>query len=134
MPVKKTGSPFASGAEANEQIASKDALSRIEKTDGGFEAVLSDAASSLDQASGTDETQTKLRSEFQRIAGKTNFDSPEGEAAAIQESAQVLINSRLGKDFEKTQQGKKVSEKLSSYIVHDPFLQKKLRDILHKFR
>lgn len=134
MSVKKTGSPFASGAEPIEQLGAKENVSRSGKVDKQFEAALADAAAELDQAGGTTATQSKLQAEFRRIAGTTNFDSPEGEAAAIQESAQVLVHSRLGETFQKTPQGRDVAEKLSKYLASDPFLHKKLKEILHQLR
>jgi hypothetical protein len=134
MSVKKTGSPLASGAEPIEQLGSKDNVSRTDKVDKKFEAALADAAAELDQAVGATATQSELQAEFKRIAGSTNFDSPEGEAAAIQESAQVLVHSRLGAGFRKTSQGREVAERLSKYVASDPFLHRKLRDILHQLK
>lgn len=134
MSVKKTGSPLASGADPVEQLSSKENLERVGKVDKQFEAALADAAAELDQAVGATGTQSKLQAEFRRIAGATNFDSPEGEAAAIQESAQVLVHSRLGETFKKSSQGRDVAEKLSKYLAGDPFLHKKLKDILHQLK
>lgn len=134
MSVKKTGSPFASGADPIEQLGAKDNISRTGKVDKQFEAALADAAAELDQAEGVTATQSSLHAEFRRIAGATNFDSPEGEAAAIQESAHVLVHSRLGDSFKKSPQGRDVAEKLSKYLASDPFLHKKLKDILHQLK
>lgn len=134
MSVKKTGSPLASGAEPIEQLSPKDNVSRADKVDKKFEAALADAAAELDQTTGPSATESKLQAEFRRIAGTTNFDSPEGEAAAIQESAHVLVRSRLGDGFRKTPQGREVAKKLSKYVAGDPFLHRKLRDILHQLK
>lgn len=134
MAVKKTGSPLASGAEPIEQLGQQENVSRAGKVDKKFEAALADAASGLDQAGGSSATESKLQAEFRRIAGNTNFDSPEGEAAAIQESAHALVTSRLGAGFRKTSQGREAAEKLSKYVASDPFLHRKLRDILHRLR
>lgn len=133
MSVKKTGSPFASGADPIEQLGPKDKISRTDKIDSAFETALAGAAAELDQAGGP-ASQSKLHAEFRRIAGTTNFDSPEGEAAAIQESAQVLVNSRLGEDFQNTPQGRQVAERLGKYVSGDPFLHRKLKDILHQLK
>lgn len=134
MSVKKTGSPFTSGADPTEQLSSKENVSRSDKVDKKFEAALAGAAAELDQAGGTSATESNLQAEFRRIAGITNFDSPEGEAAAIQESAKLLVHSRLGESFKKTAQGREVAERLSKYVASDPFLHQKLRDILHKLK
>jgi hypothetical protein len=134
MSVKKTGSPLASGADPIEQLSPKDNLSRADKVDGKFEAALADAAAELDQSGGATAIESKLQAEFRRIAGTSNFDSPEGEAAAIQESAHLLVDSRLSEDFRKTPQGREVAERLSKYVAGDPFLHKKLRDILHQLK
>lgn len=134
MSVKKTGSPLASGAEPIEQLGQQENLSRAGKIDKNFEAALAGAAAELDQAGGASGAESELQAEFRRIAGTTNFDSPEGEAAAIQESAQVLVKSRLCEDFRKTPQGREVTEKLSKYVASDPFLHRKLRDILHQLK
>jgi hypothetical protein len=133
MSVKKTGSPLASGAEPIEQLSQEENIVRGGKIDKKFEAALADAAAELDQT-GSAATESKLQAEFRRIAGTTNFDSPEGEAAAIQESAKVLVKSRLGEGFRKTSQGREVAEKLSKYVASDPFLHRKLRDILHQLK
>ncbi len=133
MSVKKTGSPFASGADPTEQLGPNDKLSGSKAVDKGFEAALAGAAADLEQA-GSTSPETELQAEFRRIAGTTNFDSPEGEAAAIQESAHVLVHSRLGKGFRKTAQGIEVAAKLSTYVAGDPFLHRKLREILHQLK
>lgn len=134
MSVKKTGSPLASGSEPIEQLSSKEGVAGADKVEKKFEAALADAAAELGQTAGTSETESSLQSEFRRIASGTNFDSPEGEAAAIQESAEVLVSSRLGEGFRKTPQGREAAEKLSRYVAGDPFLHKQLRDILHKLK
>lgn len=134
MSVKKTGSPFASGAEPTEQLGEKENVSRSSGVDKQFEAALAGAAAELDQAGGATATQSKLQAEFRRIAATTNFDSPEGEAAAIQESAQALVHSRLGDGFGKTPSGLEIAAKLSKYVASDPFLHKKLRDILQQLK
>lgn len=134
MSVKKTGSPLASGAEPIESLSSKENIARADSVDKKFEAALADAAADLDQAGGASGPEGKLQAEFKRIAGTTNFDSPEGEAAAIQESAHVLVDSRLGKEFRKTAQGREVAAKLSRYVASDPFLHRKLREILHQLK
>jgi hypothetical protein len=134
MSVKKTGSPLSSGADPIEQLGPKDSASRADKVDKKFEAALADAAADLDQAGGISSTESALHAEFRRIAVITNFDSPEAEAAAIEESAQVLVSSRLGEDFRKSPQGREVAEKLSKYVAGDPFLHRQLRDILHKLK
>ncbi len=133
MSVKKTGSPFASGADPLDQLASNDAISKAEKAEKSFESVLAEAAADLNQA-GEAKSQSKLQSEFRRIAGRSNFDSPEGEAEAIRESASVLVHSRLNKDFQKTRQGKQIAEKLSQHIAGDPYLHRKLKDILQQLK
>ena len=134
MSVKKTASPLASGADPIEQLSPKDNVSRADKVDKNFEAALADAAADLDQTGSATEIQSELQAEFRRIAGITNFDSPEGEAAAVQESAKVLVHSRLSEGFRKSPQGRDVAEKLSKYVASDPFLHQKLRDILHKLK
>lgn len=134
MSVKKTGSPLASGAEPIEQLGQEDSVGRAAKVEKNFEAALAGAAAELDQAGGASGTESELQAEFRRIAGSTNFDSPEGEAAAIQESAEALVTSRLGSGFRKTSEGRAVAEKLSKYVASDPFLHRKLRDILHRLR
>lgn len=134
MSVKKTGSPLSSGADPIEQLGPKDNVERADKVDKNFEAALAGAAADLDQAGGATGADSKLQAEFRRIAGRTNFDSPEGEAAAIQESAHILVRSRLGSGFRKTTQGRDVAEKLSKYVAGDPFLHRKLREILHRLK
>ena len=134
MSVKKTGSPLASGAEPIEQLGRNENVSYAGKVDSGFEAALTDAAADLDSAGGAEAAESMLQAEFRRIAGTTNFDSPEGEAAAIQESAQALVNSRLGEGFRKTSQGRELAERLGKYVAGDPFLHRKLRDILQRLK
>lgn len=134
MAVKKTGSPLASGSEPIEQLGSQENISRAASVDKKFEAALAGAAADLERSGGAAGAEGKLQSEFRRIAGSTNFDSPEGEAAAIQESAHVLVDSRLGDDFRKTAQGREVAAKLSKYVASDPFLHRKLREILHQLK
>src|SRR5690242_2362223 len=105
MSVKKAGSPFSSGADPIDQSRSSEEASRAGSAEKSFESALAEAASELDHAGGTSGPGSELQTEFRRIAGSTNFDSPESEAAAIQESAHVLVNSRLGKGFQESDEG-----------------------------
>ena len=134
MSIKKTSSPLSSGAESLDQLGEKDKLQRGGKVDKSFEAALAEVSGQLDQAGASEKSDSPTRSAFQQIASNANLDSPEGALSAVRESAQFLVNSRLKGDLKDSEQGKKISEDLSSYIAKDPFMHRKILGILQRLK
>ncbi len=134
MSVKKTSSPLSSGAESLDPLGGKDELQRGGKIDKNFEAALAEAAGQLEQAGANEKSDNPTRSAFQQIASNSNLDSPEDALSAVRESAQSLVNSRLKEDVRDSEQGKKISEDLSNYISKDPFMHRKILNILQRLK
>ena len=134
MAIKKTSSPLSSGAESLDPLGGKDELQRGGKVDKNFEAALAEVAGQIDQAAGSEKSDSPTRSAFQQIASNANLDSPEGAMSAVRESARFLVSSRLKDDLRDSEQGKKISDDLSSYISKDPFMHRKILGILQRLK
>lgn len=133
MSIKKTGSPLSSGSEALDALGAKENL-RGANVDKSFEAALSEVAGEIEQAGNSAETGSPTRSAFQQIARETNLDSPEDALSAVRESAHLLVNSRLKDDLRDSPEGKKISDEISEYISKDPFMHRKILNILRRLK
>jgi hypothetical protein len=133
MAIKKTSSPLSSGAESIDPLGGKD-IQRGGKIDKNFEAALAEVAGQIEQAAGTEKSDSPTRSAFQQIASNANLDSPEGAMTAVRESARFLVSSRLKDEMRDSDQGKKISEDLSHYISKDPFMHRKILGILQRLK
>lgn len=133
MSVKKTGSPFTSGAEPLEPLGRKD-LKRTDKAEGSFESALADLEGHIEQAGQTSHSGSAERSALGSIASGAQLDTPEGAFGAVKESAGFLVKSRLQEKFVESEQGKKLTEDMSDFIARDPFMHKKLLGILQRLK
>ncbi len=134
MAIKKTGSPLSSGAEGLDPLGGKDNLQRGGKVDKNFEAALAEVAGQIEQAAANEKGDGATRSAFQKIASNANLDSPEGAMTAVKESAKFLVSSRLKDDMRESEQGRKISDDISSYISKDPFMHRKILGILQRLK
>ena len=134
MAIKKTGSPLSSGAEALDPLGGKETVKQGGKVDKNFEATLAEVAGQLEQAGASEKSDSPVRSAFQQIASSANLDSPEGAMTAVRESARFLVESRLKDGVRDSEQGKKISDDLSSYISRDPFMHRKILGILQRLK
>lgn len=133
MSIKKTSSPFSSGAEALEPLGGKEEV-RGKKIEAGFEAALAGIAGDIEQAGNTAQTVSPTGSAFQEIAARANLESKEGAFSAVRESARLLVKSRLKEDLRDSEAGKKMSVELSDYIAKDPFMHRKILSILKNLK
>ena len=133
MSVKKTSSPFSSGAESLEPLSQKE-TKKAGKTEGSFEAALSDVEGQLDQAGDASKSSSAERSALSNIASNAQLDTPEGAFGAVKESAGFLVKSRLNEGFGETEKGEKLTEDLSEYIARDPFMHRKILGILQRLK
>lgn len=119
--------PLSSGAESVEPLEPRD-LQSVVKSD-KFEAALNqlEAQVGAEQTSGA---QSPTRSALSEIANNSNL-SPDVQ---VREAARYMVNSRLQEKFRETKQGEQIVEDLSDYIADDPFLSKKLSNILQKLK
>jgi hypothetical protein len=134
MSVKKTSSPLSSGSEALEPLSPKDELRRGGKIEKNFEAALAEVAGQIDQTGGSGETSGAARGALSQIASGSDLDTPEGAMQAVRESARFLVNSRLNEELRDSSQGKKMIDDLSEYIAKDPFMHRKILNILHRLK
>ncbi len=133
MSVKKTSSPFTSGAESLEPLSPKD-LNQTKKTEGSFEKALSEVEGQIEQAGQTSASESPEKTALSNIASNAQLDTPEGAFGAVKESAGFLVKTRLNGKFGDTEQGRKLTEDLSEYIARDPFMHRKILGILQKLK
>lgn len=133
MAIKKTGSPLSSGAEGLDPLGGKDVRGG-EKVERSFESALAEVAGQLEQAAGTEQSDSPTRAAFARIASDANLDSPEGAQTAVRESARFLVSSRLRDEVRDSDEGRRISDDLSAYISKDPFLNRKILGILQRLK
>ncbi len=133
MSVKKTSSPFSSGAESLESLSQKD-LNKTKKTESSFEKALAEVEGQIEQAGQSSKPGSAEKSALSNIASNAQLDTPEGAFGAVKESAGFLVKLRLSEDFGNSEQGKKLSEDLSEFIARDPFMHRKILGILQKLK
>lgn len=133
MSVKKTSSPFSSGAESIEPLSPKD-LNKTKKAEGSFEKALSEVEGQIEQAGQTAQSGSAEKTALSNIASNAQLDTPEGAFGAVKESAGFLVKSRLAEQFGDSEQGEKLTDDLSEYIARDPFMHRKILGILQKLK
>ena len=133
MAIKKTELPLTGGAESLDRLGGNE---RIEggKVEKSFETTLAEVAGQIEQAAGSERTESAVRAAFQQIALNTDLESPEEAMNAVRESARFLVTTRLNHGLRDTEQGRKISDDLSSYISRDPFLYRKILGILQRLK
>lgn len=133
MSVKKTGSPFASGADPLEPLSGKK-TKRTDQAEGSFESALADLEGQIEQTGQASDSGSAEKSALGSIASGAQLETPEGAFVAVKESAGFLVKSRLNSEFLNSDKGKKVTEDVSDLIARDPFMHKKLLGILHRLK
>ncbi len=133
MSVKKTSSPFSSGAESLEPLNLKE-TEKAAKTEGSFEAALSEVEGQLEQAGQASKKGRAERSALGDIASNAQLDTPEGAFGAVKESAGFLVKTRLQEKFGNSEQGEKLTDELSEFIARDPFMHRKILGILQRLK
>lgn len=130
MKVNRPGSPLSSGAEPVEPAEAQE-LQNALKTE-RFNAAL--AQLEAQAAGGTGGAQSPVRAALAQIADASNLSSGEGAAAAVRESARLMVRSRLNEKFRDSEQAASLVERLSEFVASDPLLHSKLLGILHKVK
>ncbi len=135
MSVKRPGSPLSSGAESLEPLDSKDLQKSIS---GGQLAsqldALETAASGGDGAGEVSAAKNETLQKLGQIAANADLSTPEQALAAIRESAQFLINSRINQKFREREKVSGMIEDLSDFVAEDPFLGAKIKKILERLK
>ena len=130
MKVNRPGSPLSSGAESVEPLDAKE-LQNALKTE-RFNAALAQLEA---QAAGSNGgTSGPVRAALAQIADASNLASSEGAAAAVRESARLMVRARLDRKFRESEQAATLVERLSEFVASDPLLHSKLLGILHKVK
>jgi hypothetical protein len=120
MKINKSKSPFVSGADAPDE---KDIAKAIKG--GKFSEALSALESTATDGAAPSQASTILT----EIAAQYDLSDEENRQAAVQQSAEFLVKSRLG---EKYRDSEKIIKDLGKYVADDPFLKSKLLSILQK--
>jgi len=130
MKVNRPGSPLSSGAEPLDPLDAQE-LQKALKGE-RFNAALSRLEAQA--AGGAGDAQSPVRAALAQIADSSNLSSSEGAAAAVRESARLMVRSRLKEKFRDTEQGSTLVERLSEFVASDPLLHSKLLGILQKVK
>ena len=133
MSVKRPGSPLSSGAESLEPLESKD-LQKSVRT-GQFASQL-DAleTAAAGGGDGTNRAESASMQGLRQIAANADLSTPGQALAAIRESAQFLINSRINEKFREQKKVSDMVDELSDFVAEDPFLGTKLKKILERLK
>jgi hypothetical protein len=130
MKVNRPGSPLSSGAESVEPAEARE-LQNALKTE-RFNAAL--AQLEAQAAGGAGGASSPVRAALAQIADASNLSSSEGAAAAVRESARLMVRARLDRKFRESEQAATLVERLSEFVASDPLLHSKLLGILHKVK
>jgi len=123
MKVNKPKAPFAGEVDGAEEKKIAKALKgeRFAETLSAMETAVP----------GANASQNAARGAMVKIALQYDLSHEESKKAALRESAELLVKSRLN---EKLQNSGKAVEDLSNYISEDPYLKTKLLSILQNLR
>lgn len=122
MKVNKSKSPFVGGADAPDE---KDIAKAVKGEK------FASALSALESAGDAGGAESATRAGLNEIAVQYDLSNEENRQAAIEESAEFLVKSRLSDDYKTSE---KVVKDLSKYVADDPFLKSKLLSVLQKLR
>lgn len=127
MKINKPKSPYVGGADAPD---AKDIAKAIKG--GKFADALSAIASDnpAEQSAAANATRETLA----QIALQADLTNDRSLAQALQESAEVLVKSRLSGKFKESKQSEKIVKDLSEFVSDDPFFKSKLLSVLQKLR
>jgi hypothetical protein len=120
MKVNKSKSPFVVGADAPDE---KDIAKAVKGEK------FASALSALESASEAGGAASATRAGLSEIVVQYDLSNEENRQAAVEESAEFLVKSRLSDEFKKSE---KVIKDLSRYVAEDPFLKSKLLSVLQK--
>ncbi len=126
MKVNKPKSPFVSGADAPDE---KDAAKSV-KGEKFAETLAALASNELSPNAEVNSTRQILA----KIARQSDLTNDEELSAALRQSAEVLVKSRLGDKFKQSEQSEKMIDDLSNFVSDDPLLKNKLLSVLKKLR
>lgn len=122
MKINKSKSPFVGGTDAPDE---KDIAKAVKGEK--FASTLS----ALESATGDANISSATRSALNDIAVQYDLSNEENRQAALEESAEFLVKSRLSDEFKTSE---KAIKDLTRYVADDPFLKSKLLSVLQKLR
>ncbi|MEP6901861.1 MAG: hypothetical protein ABJA66_08930 [Actinomycetota bacterium] len=120
MKVNKPKSPFISGADAPDE---KDIAKAIKGEK------FAETLSALESGTADGGVPHLTRTRLSEIAAQYDLSNEENRQSALQESAELLVKSRLS---EKYKNSEKLIKDLGGYVADDPFLKAKLFAVLQK--
>lgn len=119
MKVNKPKSPFAGEVDGAEE-------KKLEKAVKGER--FAETLSALESPAPANAAHSAARETMVKIARQYDLSDEENQQAALRESAEFLVKSRLNEQLQKSE---KTIKDLSNYVSKDPFLKTKLLSILH---
>lgn len=126
MKVNKSKSPYVNGADTPDE---KDIAKAVKGEK------FADALSALDAGNNIGNADLNpTRATLAQIASQSDLSSEDGISAALRQSAEVLVKSRLGEKFKESGQSEQTVKDLSNFVSDDPLFKTKLLSVLHKLR
>jgi hypothetical protein len=128
MKINKSKSPFISGG-APDAPDEKDIAKAVkgEKFADALSALVSNQPA---QSGAPDSTRAFLA----KIALQSDLTDEGDVAAALRQSAEVLVKSRLSDKFKHSELSEKIIGELSDFVSEDPLLKAKLLSVLKNLR
>lgn len=123
MKVNKPKSPYIGGADAPGE---KDVAKAIKGEK--FAETLSALASGPTENAELNSTRELLA----QIALNSDLSNDAGTSAALSQSAQILVKSRLGQNLRNSPKSEQMIRELSEFVSDDPFLKTKLLSVLRR--
>ena len=126
MKVNKPKSPYVGGADAPD---AKDIAKAVKGEK------FADALSALASGEPTENVSlNSTREVLAQIALQADLTNDRSLSEALQQSAEVLVKSRLSDKFKQSEQSEKIVKDLSVFVSDDPFFKAKLLSVLQKLR
>lgn len=135
MSVKRPSSPLGSGSEPLDSLNSKQQLQETVKSGQlGAELTALEGVAEGEQTQQLSQKQTETLQNLRAIAANADLSTPQQAAAAVRQSAHYLIKSRIQEKFREQQEVSDLLEDLSQFVSNDPYLHRKLKNILERLK
>lgn len=120
MKVSKPKSPFVSGTDTPDE---KDIAKAIKGEK------FAETLSALESATAGNAASNAARASLTKIVAQYDLSNEENRQSALEESAELLVKSRLSEQYKKSE---KIIKDVGKYVADDPFLKARLLSVLQK--
>lgn len=134
MSVKRPSSPLSSGSEPLEPLNSKELQKAVKSEQFGAELAGLENAAEGDQTAPISQKQAETLQNLREIAANADLSTPQQAQAAVRQSAHYLIKSRIQEKFREKEEVSEMLDDLSGFVSNDPYLHRKLKNILERLK